>query len=64
MKRSKNSKNHKKHHRGPKERRWKRRKNKQALKSKRAPPRVGSNGRRIRSKRKRYEAPASFAWSL
>lgn len=62
MKLSKHSKNHLKPHRGPKERRWKRRKLKLALKTQRAPARVGSNGRKVTNKSKRYTAPASYRW--
>ncbi len=62
MKRSKNSSNRRKAHTGPRQHRWKRRKEKQAAQGKRAPARVGSNGRKLKSKTKRYEAPESYKW--
>jgi len=62
MKRTKNSNNRRKAHAGPKQHRWKRRKEKQSVQAGLHAPRVGSNGRKVKSKSKRYEAPAEFKW--
>jgi hypothetical protein len=60
VKRSKLSNNHRKHHRGPKARRWVRRKESQP---KRRKVKVGGAGRARDRKSHKYQAPESgFKW--